>query len=243
MIVAVIQARMTSTRLPGKVMKRILGVPVIGLLLERLQRAKQIHKIIVAAPTDSQNDSLCDYVAQRGIEVFRGDEDDVLDRYYQAVREINPDGIVRITSDCPLLDPKVVDQVVEAYLTNKIDYVSNTHPPTFPDGLDVEVFSFKALEKSWQEAKTKAYREHVTLYMAENASFSKMNVKNSMDLSSERWTLDRPEDFDLIEYIFKQLYPNNPTFGLEDVLALKEKKPGVFEINQHIVRNEGYKKS
>lgn len=243
MILAVVQARMSSARLPGKVMKRVLDRPLIGYLLERLMLSRSVDRIILATSLDPSNDPLCEYVESKRIEVFRGAEEDVLDRYHQAASKNKADVIVRITGDCPLIDYRVVDRVVGFYKANNFDYVSNIAPPTFPDGMDVEVFSFASLERAWREARPSSEREHVTLYIRNSGKFKIGNVVSEIDLSNERWTVDNEEDFELVKDIIANLYKGNPAFSIEDILKYKKNNPQIFSVNQHIKRNEGLKRS
>jgi len=243
MILAIVQARMNSTRLPGKVMKKILRKPLIGYLLERLGKSKKVNKIVIASSRKRNNDELCKYVKRLGLDVYRGEEDDVLDRYYQAASQFNPDAIVRISGDCPLIDYKVIDRVISYYLKGNFDYVSNVNPPTYPDGLDTEVFSFKALEEAWKNAKLKSEREHVTPYIINSGKFKIGNVRAENDFSSKRWTVDNEEDFILISKIIENLYKENSYFDMYDILKFENKNPELFEINKHIKRNEGLQKS
>lgn len=240
MILAIVQARMKSRRLPGKVMKRVLGKPLIGHLLERLSHSQKIDKIILATSSDSSNDALCKYVTELGFDAYRGSENDVLDRYYQSARLYGASTIIRVTGDSPLIDPKVVDKVIQYFQFNSFDYVSNSCPPTYPDGQDTEVFSFDALEKSWQVAKKLSDREHVTPVMVQSGQFNVGNVIHSTDLSQERWTLDEEADFMLIRDIFEHLYPLKRDFDLSDILKYKKENPDIFLINRSIKRNEGY---
>lgn len=236
--VAIVQARMGSTRFPRKVMRPITGVPVIGLLVERLSRACLVDQIILATSTDSANDPLEKYIEQQGYPVFRGDEEDVLDRYFQVAKEVDADVIVRITGDCPLLDPSVVDTVIRARESEGVDYASNVFPPTYPNGLDVEVFSFKALEQAWREASAPHAREHVTPYLRESGKFTHYNVSHSEDLSSERWVIDEPEDLQVAEAVFEHFHPHRD-FGWLDVLRFSKSSPERFAANKHHVRNQG----
>ena len=199
-VVALVQARMGSNRLPGKVMRKIGEVTMIELVLRRLSRATLIDQIVVATtlqPTDKQ---LADHVTSLGYAVSRGSEDDVLDRFYQAAAEHKADVVVRVTADCPLIDPAIVDTVIRAFLDQQVDYMSNVSPPTFPDGLDVEVFSFAALKRAADEATETPQREHVTPYLRNHPEkFSSHNVTHSTDLSALRWTLDEPADYALLQ--------------------------------------------
>jgi glutamate-1-semialdehyde 2,1-aminomutase len=237
-IIAIVQARMGSTRFPNKVMQPILGVPMIELLLSRLSRARTISQILLATSTDPQNQPLVDHVRKLGYDVFQGSESDVLDRFYQAARPCHPEAVVRITGDCPLIDPEVVDTVVRAYLNEGKDYVSNAMPPTFPDGLDCEVFSFRALERAAEEATAPAHREHVTPYLRESQQFSTLNVVGDTDCSQERWTVDEPEDLEVVGSIFEHFAPRTD-FSWHEIMELRKTDPALFEANRGIHRNEG----
>lgn len=237
-IVAIVQARMGSTRFPGKVMRPICGTPMIGLLLARLKRAQRIDMIIVATSYDERNEPLVRYVHNLGYEVFQGAEDDVLDRYYQAAKWSEAGFVVRITGDCPLIDPAIVDLVVTRLLKSGADYASNTMPPTYPDGLDVEAFTVSALETAWRTARMASHREHVTLFMRESEQFTRVNVTNEVDCSAMRWTVDEPEDCVVVERIFDHFSPRID-FSWKEVIALHEDHPDWFLANRHLKRNEG----
>jgi len=237
-IVAIIQARMGSTRLPGKVMKLILGKPVILWVLERVSLSKLIDKIVVAIPSGKENDVIVDAIKEYDdkIIISRGSEDDVLDRYYQAAVKTDADVVVRITSDCPLIDPVVIDNVIEQFLDNDCDYCSNNLKRTYPIGLDTEVFSFDVLAKAWGEAKNDYEREHVTPYIKENPDkFKLLNVSNDVDLSHLRWTLDTKEDLEFIKVIYERIYPKKHMFFMKDILDMLQKQPELIEINKHII--------
>ena len=236
--IAIVQARLGSTRLPGKVIYPIHGVPLIELLLKRLAQAKRIDTIVVATSKNPENKPLIEHIRKLGIDVFEGSENDVLERYHQAAKPYQPDAVVRITGDCPLVDPQLVDLLVSSFVFQKVDYLTNTNPPSYPDGLDIEVFTFNALEKAVLEATTTAQREHVTPYIYESGLFKTANIANQDDLSRERWTVDEPDDLKVVEAIFKHFYPRTD-FSCAEVLELKKKSPKVFLPNQHIVRNEG----
>lgn len=236
--VAIVQARMGSTRFPNKVMQPICGTPMIGLLLERLSKAKCIDRIILATSSDPRNEPLTEYVRSLGFEVYLGSEDDVLDRYYRAAKAAGADVVVRITGDCPLIDPRLVDAVVAKFKDNNVDYASNTMPPTFPDGLDTEVFTFKALETAWRRAEDPRHREHVTPYIRGSGQFVRTNLAGETDNSGERWTVDEPEDFEVIRKVFEYFNPRRDFSWLE-VLALQKERPELFAANRHLIRNEG----
>ncbi len=237
-IVAIVQARMSSTRLPNKVMKPILGVPMIGLLLSRLSHAKEVDKIVVATSNDERNNTLVEYVRKLGYSCELGSEFDVLDRFVKAAQVHSADVVVRITGDCPLVDPGLVDECIRRFKAADVDYFSNTNPPTYPDGLDVEVCTFKALEQACQETHNTISREHVTPYLRESGRFKTACMLNSRDLSSLRWTVDESHDFMVIEKVFKYFNPRTD-FTWGDVLNLHHQNPDIFKINQHLIRNEG----
>jgi len=243
-MIAILQARVSSTRLPGKVLEDILGEPMIFRQIERALRSGRIEGLMVATSSDVSDDPLADLCRRKGIECFRGDLDDVLDRFYHAALQCGPDHIVRITGDCPLLDPEVMDGVIEKHIEGNYDYTSNTAPATFPDGLDVEVFRFSALVDAWREARLPSEREHVTPYIRNNPDRYRMgNLLNGEDLSSLRWTVDERRDLDFVRRVYEYLYPEKPAFGMKDVLNLLKQKPKLMEINSGISRNEGYSKS
>ncbi|HSJ10186.1 MAG TPA: aminotransferase class III-fold pyridoxal phosphate-dependent enzyme [Longimicrobiales bacterium] len=236
--VAIVQARMGSTRLPGKVMRPVCGVPVIDLLLGRLAAARTVDAIVLATTDSPADDDFARHVAALGHAVFRGSEDDVLDRYYHAAAAQHADVVVRITGDCPLVDPVLVDDIVAAFHAANVDYLGNTEPPTFPDGLDVEVFSFAALERAWREADSPFEREHVTPYLTGNLQFTRGAFGSGAELASMRWTLDDPEDLTVITAVFEHFHPRRD-FGWREVLALAAAQPELFDANQHVRRNEG----
>jgi glutamate-1-semialdehyde 2,1-aminomutase len=238
MILAIVQANMGSTRLPGKVLKEINGKPLIEILLQRLSRSEKIDKIILATAENKENNILSETVGNLGFGVFRGSEKDVLDRYYQAARRYSPEAVVRITGDCPIIDPQLVDEVIGLYQENNVDYANNIEPPTYPDGLDTEVFSFLALETAHEQTEKSFDREHVTPFIRTNGQFKRVNYSNETDLSGERWTVDDPEDFEVMENIINHFAPSLD-FSWRDVLELKQSHPEYFEANQGIDRNEG----
>lgn len=237
-VVAVVQARMGSSRLPNKVMRPIMGVPMIKLLLDRLARSERVDEIILATSENPENQKLADYVRALGLAVYQGSESDVLERYHQAALLTNAEVVVRITGDCPLVDPAVVDRVIGDYLAGGVDYVSNVSPPTFPDGIDVEVFSFSALEAAAKVAKTTPEREHVTPYLYESGKYKTRNVPNAVDCSEHRWTVDEAADFTVIESVFTHFNPRTD-FSWSEVLDLCQQKPELFAANRHLDRNEG----
>jgi glutamate-1-semialdehyde 2,1-aminomutase len=235
---AIVQARMGSTRFPNKVMRPILGVPMIELLLERLSQVKQVDQIVLATSEDPRNQPLVEHVQRLGYSVYRGSEEDVLKRYYEAAKPYQPKTVIRITGDCPLIDPELVDAILSEFQSSLVDYLGNTAPPTFPDGLDTEVFSFAALEEANCRATRPHEREHVTPYIRESGQFSVANYSHSQDYSYSRWTVDEPEDFEVVSQVFQYFHPRKD-FSWLKVLELQRSQPELFAANQHLIRNEG----
>src|ERR1700729_944187 len=228
---------MGSARFPNKVMRPICGTPMIGLLLGRLAKAGRIDQIVLATSEDPRNESLARYVCNLGYEVYRGSEEDVLDRYHAAAKLYGADVVVRVTGDCPLIDPEVVDAVIDRFSDAGVDYASNCMPPTYPDGLDVEVFSAQALEAAWGGARNSFEREHVTPFISESSQFTRAALVNSSDESTARWTVDEPEDFEVVRKVFEHFHPRSD-FTWTEVLALARENPEWFAGNQHLIRNE-----
>jgi len=243
MILALVQARMSSTRLPGKVMKKVLVKPLIGYLLERLTYAKKIDKIIVATSRKKENDEMCDYVRSIGFKVYRGSENDVLNRFYYISREYNPDGIVRITADCPLILPVLIDRACDSFLKKRPDYLGYRLP--YPEGLaDISVCSFKALETAWNEAKLPSEREHVVTYLFNNPQrFKIARLKIESSINDYRYTVDENLDFEVVKKIIEDLYQPGKFFGLKEIEKYSKEHPEIVNLNKHITRNEGYQKS
>ena len=237
-IVAIVQARMGSTRLPNKVMQGINGTPLIGLLFDRLSKSIKINKIVLATSTNESNNTLTKYIQELGYPVFRGQEKNVLNRYYNAAIQENADIIVRITGDCPLIDAELVDELIDNFYKNSVDYASNREPATYPDGLDAEIFSMQALEKMHNNATNSYQREHVTPYIIDSEDFSKFYLTNTKDLSKERWTVDEPEDLEVVTRIFNHFHPRID-FSWQEIMQLRERTPEIFTTNQNIARNEG----
>jgi glutamate-1-semialdehyde 2,1-aminomutase len=237
-VIAIVQARMGSTRLPNKVMTAIGDVPMMGILLARLSCAKEVNEVVVAAPTDARNQPLVQYVRTSGFSCVQGSENDVLDRYLQAANEHRADVIVRITGDCPLVDPSLVDLCVKQFRARQVDYFSNVDPPTYPDGLDIEVFTRQALEIAAQEATDPFDREHVTPYLRKSSVFKRTNLQNNEDLSRLRWTVDEPEDLEVVRKVFAHFAPEI-NFSWKQVLEVQKAQPEMFSTNRNIPRNEG----
>lgn len=238
-VVAIVQARMGSTRLPNKVMKPIIGdVPMIELLLARLAKSKEIDQIVLATSTDERNKPLVEHVQSLGFTCVRGSESDVLDRYLVAARQVQADIVVRITGDCPLIDAELVDQAIQRFKSANVDYLSNTSPATYPDGLDTEVFIIKALEQAGRESQDPFDHEHVTPYLRRPGLFKTAALTNDQDLSGLRWTVDEPADFEVVSKVFQHFAPNMH-FSWTEVLALQQQNPEIFAANHNIIRNEG----
>ena len=218
-ILAVVQARMSSTRLPGKVLKPILGRPMLLHQLDRARRATLLDRLVVATSTDDSDDEVVRMCRDSGYDCERGSLHDVLDRFWHVASRDGAEHIVRLTGDCPLTDPAVIDLVVDAHLTTGADYSSNSRPrPTWPDGLDVEVVRAGVLEQAWREAVTPSDREHVLPFVWSQPERFRLNsVSSEMNLGHWRWSVDRPVDFEFVETIFAALYPRNPMFGFRDV--------------------------
>ena len=240
----ILQARTSSTRLPNKVLKNILGKAMLEHQLLRLSQLKRVEKVIVATSNDASDDAieaLCDDLQTI---CYRGSLNNVLDRYSQAYQHHPSEHIIRITGDCPVIDIDIINRVIDLHLLTRADYSSNCVPSTLPDGLDVEIFTADALLRAWQQAKKNSELEHVTIFMRSHPKlFNCQNYYHPIDYSHLRWTVDEPEDFELITQIFKNLHPKKPFFNLTDILDLIKKKPELTQINNSFKRNEGLLKS
>jgi spore coat polysaccharide biosynthesis protein SpsF len=236
-VVAITQARMTSTRLPGKIMMKAGGKPLLSHHLERLGRAETIDEIILATTENSADDPTAELGERLGVTVFRGSEHDVLARCHGAATAAEADVVVRVTSDCPLIDPEVTDRTVGTFLdrADELDYVSNRLVHTYPRGLDTEVLHFSALDEAYTEATDPADREHVTLFVwRQPERYRLLNVPCDRDLSHHRWTVDTKEDFELMSRMIEALYPTNPAFGLDASIALLDQHPEWSDLNAQI---------
>jgi len=244
MILAILQARVSSSRLPGKVLEGILGKPMIERQIERVRRARRIERFVLATSTDSRDDSLAELGERIAVDCFRGSLDDVLDRFYQAARVYGAAHVVRLTGDCPLADPELIDKVIDFHVAGNFDYTSNTLKPSFPDGLDVEVLRFSALAHAWREADLPSEREHVTSFIYKHPErFQLGSYAGPEDLSHLRWTVDERKDLEFVRRVYEALYPGKPDFGIQDVLKLLASHPELTKINCTIERNAGYRKS
>lgn len=244
-IVAMIQARTGSTRLPAKVLKDIEGETMLARVVQRVRRAKQINEFLVATTDRPADDAILEECKRLAVKVSRGDQDDVLDRYYRAAQLAKAEVVVRITSDCPLIDPEVIDKTVAAFLEAKPDYASNALERTYPRGLDTEVMSFTALSRAWQEARKPYEREHVTPYIYEHPEkFKLLSVTGAADFSSHRWTVDTAEDLEFVRAVYGRFQANPEFSGREfsgrDVLDLLEREPELQAINQNVQQKALY---
>ncbi len=245
-VLAITQARYGSTRLPAKILKEVGGMPLLEIHLRRILKSRLITALKVATTPEEGAVYITDIADRLGVGYHKGSVDDVLDRFYQTALPGHPDYVVRLTSDCPLIDPEIIDLTIRTCIEGGYDYASNTLVPTYPDGMDVEVFKFSALEKAWKEARLQSEHEHVTPYIKNNSSvmggtlFSSFNVTAAEDRSELRMTIDEPRDFELIKALIENL-------GIEgrcsDYIAWLDAHPEVKSINSSIMRNEGYAKS
>lgn len=241
MIAAIIQARVGSTRLPNKIFKLIEGKPLIYHVTERVKQARLVDKVIIATTTNQLDDSVEEWCLNNDVAIYRGSESDVLNRYYNAAKQFNADVVVRITCDDPFKDPGIIDEVISYFLENKFDFASNNNPPTYPEGLDVEVMSFEALETMEQHAATQFQREHVTQYVYQNPDkFRIGNHAYTTNISRLRWTIDTDRDLEMARAVYKKLYPTTPFFSYKDILKLIEQHPEIAEINQDEKRSALY---
>jgi len=242
-VVAIIQARMSSKRLPNKVLADIAGRPMLWQVVDRVRRVQSLDQVVVATSEGPGDMAIADFCVQNGVQCFRGSHDDVLNRYYQASKLFQADVIIRLTADCPLLDPTVIEKVVQEFLAGHYDYVSNTLEPTYPNGLDTEVLRREALERAWCYARLKSERAHVTPYIWKRPSLFRLgNVKHDHDLSRLRWTVDEPEDLEFVRRVYSSLAPTT-AFGMADILGLLQRYPDLVKINAKFHRDEGYQKS
>ncbi len=242
MILAILQARLSSSRLPGKVLKPVLGKPMLLHQIERLQHSKMIDKLVVATSMDGSDDAIEEMCIDNGVEVFRGSLDNVLGRFYQCAKQYNPDYVVRLTGDCPLADWQIIDSMAQYYLDEELDYIATSLK--FPDGLDAEIMTMKALAEAKYHATLPSELEHVTQYInKKNIKFKIEYFDFDKDLSHLRWTVDEPEDFVLVEKIYQALYEINPLFLTNDILDLLKRQPELTRINDSFIRNEGLEKS
>ena len=244
-VLAILQARVTSTRLPNKVLAPILGQPMLARQIERLRRAATFATLVVATSDDASDDPLAAMCAAIGVPWHRGSLNDVLARFQGACAAFGPaDHVVRLTGDCPLADPAVIDAVVRHHLASGADYTANAIQPSWPDGLDVEVMRSAVLQRAFDEARLPSEREHVTPYIHKHPEWFRIeHVRGKQDLSYLRWTVDEPADLAFVTEVYAALYPQNPAFDTAAVLSLLEQRPELAKLNGQFIRNEGYAKS
>ena len=241
-VVAIIQARMGSTRLPGKVLLPLAGKPVLDHVVTRIKHCSTVNKIVVATSLDSSDDIIDRWCRDNAVNCYRGSLHDVLDRYYHAAVLNGANIIVRITADCPAIDPTIVDKVVQGFIDGGYEFFGLSGE--FPDGLDCTVFSFEAIEQAYKNASLLSEREHVGPFIEKNPQlFKSGKMELFSGLGHFRWTLDEPQDLLFLQQIFSRLYSDNHVFLAEDILALLRREPGLLAINANIIRNEGYLKS
>ena len=243
--IAIIQARMGSTRLPGKILSDIEGKTMLERIIERVAASKLVDKVVVATTDEKEDDEVEAYIKKyRYCDLFRGSLDDVLRRFYECAKENNADIVIRITADDPLKDPQIIDKAVSMLMTDmELDYCSNTIVPSYPEGLDIEVLRFLALETAYKEAVLSSEREHVTPFIWKNPKrFKIQNFKFERNLSKWRWTVDKQEDLEFMRCIFKE-FKNKPLVNYKEVIKFLETKPELMKINSGTIRNEGYIKS
>lgn len=236
-VVGIVQARTGSTRLPGKIFLKLCDKPMLWHVIDRLRQSRRITKIVVATTTLDNDSHVEDFCRENKCDVYRGSESDVLDRYYKSASAFNANIVVRITSDCPLIDPRVVDRVIGDFADNARSSCGscNVIRRTFPRGLDAEVFGFESIRKAWEKAKKLDEREHVTKYIYDHPDlFHVRNVEHTSDLSSLRWTVDERDDFVFVENIYRRLYAEGKLFHMEDVLNVLDKEPQLSAINRQV---------
>lgn len=232
---AVVRARIASSRLPGKTLLEAAGKTMLEHTLERLARSRLLGPIVVATTVLPEDDAVVDLCRAVGVPCFRGSADDVLDRVYSCAKEYAMEHVAHFGADNPLIDPAVCDEILEVYVSGSWDYVTNNLPPTYPDGQEVEVTSFDVLERVWADAREPHHREHMLTYLWEHRGrFRIRNVERRPSLADERWTLDHPEDYELVRAIFEALYPSRPGFSVDDVLGFLDARPELREVNAHL---------
>jgi spore coat polysaccharide biosynthesis protein SpsF (cytidylyltransferase family) len=246
--VAIIQARMGSSRLPDKVLMPVLGKPLLGWMLRRISSCPEVNEIVVATTIHQRDDVIAEFVQAAGYQVYRGSEEDVLDRYYQAASNLMPDAVVRLTADCPLLDPILLGTLIQKFQSGGVDFLSNSEPlpSSWPDGMDISIMSFKALQRAWQEAKKPSDREHVTFYFWNNPGIFKcQRIDHLPDLSKYRLTIDYPEDFLLLKAVMEHFGQPDPTqivlITMDTIVTYLHSEPEIFALNNRYTRGLGWK--
>lgn len=242
MIIAIIQARLGSTRFPKKIFSTLADKPLIWHVINRLKYSKKIDKIVLATTDTLTDNELATWAEKEGVALFRGSESNVLERFYLAAKQFDSDIIVRITADDPFKDPVIIDRVIDKLLKEKLDFAYNNYPPSFPEGLDTEVFTFNSLERAYTQCVNDYEREHVTQFFYRNKElFKQGNFANTSDLSHLRWTIDTELDYSMANEIYKLLYNNNEIFLMDDILEVIKKNPKISEINKYVPRTLMYK--
>lgn len=242
MIVAIIQARLGSTRLPRKIFAELANKPLIWHVVDRLKYSQRIDKIVLATTDTSTDDELAKWAQNEGIALFRGSENNVLERYYYAAKQFSADVIVRITADDPFKDPIIIDKVIEKLFDERLEFAYNNNPPTFPEGLDTEIFTFSALEKAYLQSVDDYEKEHVTQYFYRNKNnFKQANYSNDHNLSGFRWTIDTELDYEMTKHVYDILYKENEIFLMDNILKLLEQNPKISQINKEVSRSAMYK--
>ena len=240
-VTVIIQARMASTRLPGKVMKEVLGKPLLSYLIERIRCCKGVKDIILATTLNPEDDSIATLGRNEGVKVFKGSENNVLERFHEAATMFGAMHIMRITADCPFIDPDFLYMLIKYYFAENPDYTNNCTCPTLPDGLDAEIFNFETLDYAYKHALLPSELEHVTPYIQSHPEFFKiLNWTHHDDLSHLRWTVDKPEDLEFVRQVIESIYPGNKNFRTKDILDLLYQRPELVKINADFTRNEGY---
>lgn len=243
MISAIIQARVSSTRLPNKIFADIEGKPLIYHIINRISKSKRIDNILIATTYNTADDRLVEWAKQNNFCFFRGSEEDVLGRFYSAAKYLNTDIVARITADDPFKDPIILDNVIKLLIDKNLDFAFNNNPPSFPEGLDTEVFTFNALERANNESIDSFEREHVTQYFYRHPEiFKQENFSNEIDLSRLRWTIDTEKDLEMVRIIYRKLYRSGKLFLLKNILKLIKENPDIAKINSNVKRSEMYKK-
>ena len=243
MYVAIVQARMNSTRLPGKVLLKVNNKPLLAYQLDRMANSKRIDKIIVATSELEVDDIIVDFCIDYGIEVYRGSESDVMGRYHDCAKKYLADVIIRVTADCPLIDPEIIDKVIEKFEQDKVDYCGNTVPPQtsqFPDGSDVEVFTMQALKKAHLEVNDIHFREHVTFQFWQDTQYKISQMRQEKDWSSYRFTVDYPEDFEVMRYLLNQIRSKKIFGSLQELIDIIDKNPDIKKKNSHYYFGQGW---
>lgn len=247
--IAIVQARMGSTRLPGKVLKPILSKPMLWHIVNRLKQSKLIDEVVIATSVKKEDDKIIRFCNKNKIKCFRGSENDVLNRFYETAKHYQAEIVIRITADCPLVDPEIIDHTISTFINERLDYIaiatgagaSNKKVYRFPDGLDCEVFTFDALEKAHQNAKNELEREHATMYIWKRPKlFKQQQIESKIDYSYLRFTVDFDTDLNFVRKVYSNLYNQNPHFGLNDVINLIKTKKEILEINAQNIGKEGY---